>query len=918
MTERGIRAGVRTLFRLPRRTPDIARADADAELDSFLAERIEYLVVRGMTPEEARAEALRRLGGPLNEVRASLRHSAERREARMGFRDTVDELLQDGRYAARGLARQPGFTAAVVLCLAIGIGANTTMFRVVDALLLRPPAGVRDPDQLLWVGAQRIETGFGGGFVSRPGISHPDYVDFGRSPALAGVAGYSTGWASFGRGGNTRRINTLTVTHTFMPLLGVRPALGRFFTADEDRAGAPAVVVLGHAFWREEFAGAADIVGRAVRIGDGVFTVVGVAPRDFNGVERRQVDVYLPPSANTAENGPFAPAERLTSRGIGWFTLVARPRPGVARERLAKELDAIYHRADGGNKRRASSTIVAAPLTATAAMPDPRQVQNATVSVWLAGVAAVVLLIACANVAGLLLTRAVRRRREIGVRLALGIGRRRLVRMLMTESLLLAAIGGAAGILIARWGGSVLRAWLLSDVAVAGSTLDARVLAVTLAATLFTGVACGLAPALHATRPDLTTALTAGERDRPEGRGRLLGAMLVGQVALTLVLLVGAGLFERSLRNLDALDLGFDARHVLIASADLPAGYTPARAEWFYRELLERARALPGVRHAALATTGPFSKTGRLRPLFVPGREPEQGLPPAFAAVTPDFFATLGTTLVSGRAFTEDDRAGSAPVAVVNDELARHHWPAGDALAKCVRVGADMAPCTTVVGVVRAARQGIFARQSIQDEAPMRGYFVPLDQQDAAAQDGPFAVGPTLYVRSAGDATALVPLVRRTIQETAPDAPPPDVTALTTALAPHLRPWRLGVTMFGVFAGVAVVLAVIGLYGVLSFRVSQRTHEIGVRIALGARRADIHRLVVGQGLRLGTLGVAIGLAAALLTGRALAALPFGVSARDPLVLAMAGGALLAVVVLASYLPARRAIRVDPMEALREL
>ncbi|HEX6537351.1 MAG TPA: ABC transporter permease [Gemmatimonadaceae bacterium] len=907
---RGIRAGVRRLFRLPLRTPAIARADADAELDAFLAERIEHLVRRGMTPAEARDEALRRLGGSLTEVRDALRRSAERREGRMRLRDRIDDVRQDLRYAVRGLTRQRGFTAAAVLCAAIGIGANTTMFGVIDALLLRPPAGVRDAGGLLWVSAERkTELGFTG----RPGVSYLDYLDFGRSPVLAGAAAYFARARSFGHGTDAREVNTLTITHTFMPLLGVRPALGRFFSADEDAPGGSPVVILGYAFWRDRFSGAASVIGKSVRIGTKLYTVVGVAPRDFNGVERARVDLYLPMTAGVSDDMPGRADELFTNRGMSWLTVLARLRPGARRERLAAELDAIYHRTDHGGFGRAKTHIVVASPTAIAAMRNPQQVQNATVSLWLAGVAGIVLLIACANVASLLLTRAVRRRREIAVRLALGIGRGRLVRLLMTESLVLAGLGGVAGLLVARWGGGTLRSWLLADVAVGTSVLDPRVLAVTLIATVFTGAVCGLVPALQATRPDLTTALKAGARGGSDGRGRVLGGLLVGQVALTLVLLVGAGLFVRSLQNLRSLDLGFDVQPVLVARARLRTiGYTPAQGERFFRRLLERARTLPGVERAALATAGPFGN-GQLEPVFVPGREPERGLPPAVSYVTSEFFATVGMALRSGRVFTDADRAGTERVAVVNEEMARLYWPAGDALGKCIEVGSDTMPCTTVVGIVETARAGNIVRQPVQDERPMPGYYLPLDQSNAAR-----TLGPMLYVRTSGDAVRLVPLIRHTMEAMAPDLPVPDVTAFSTALAPQFRPWRLGVVMCGIFGAVALALAMIGLYGVLAFGVSQRTHEIGVRIALGARRDDVRRLVVGQGLRLGALGVAIGIGAALAAGQLLAALLFGVSPRDPVVLAMASGAVLIVVVLASYLPARRATRIDPMEALREL
>jgi len=917
MTDRGIRAGVCRLFQVALRTPQRARADADAELQAFLDARIEDLVQRGMTRDEARAEALLRLGGPLRDVRVQLRHLAERREEQLQFSDTVDGLVQDGRYALRSLRRRLGFAATAVLCLAIGIGANATMFGVVDALLLRPPAGVRDPGSLLWIRIAERAPAAVGGFTEYHRLGYSDYVDFSRSPSVAGAAAYATSQESFGRGAGARQVDVLRITHTVMPLLGVQPALGRFFGVDEDRVGATPVAVLSYGLWQGQFAGATDVIGRTVRVRTTLYTVVGVAPRDFNGVDRMRVDLYLPPVAGN----PYA--SEILSAPRGWADVLVRLRRGVHPERLAQELNTLYHNTHSGDKFRAADTIVVASSMRRLAMGSAQQVQNATVSLYLAGMAAVVLLVVCANVASLLLTRAVSRRREIAVRLALGIGRGRLIRMLMTESLVLAALGGVVSLVVGQWGGGVVRAALLSDTALGSSMLDPRVLAVTVAATVLTGLACGLAPVLHATRPDLTVALKAGEREGTEGRSRTLNVLLVAQIALTLVLLVGTGLFVRSLRNLDKLDLGFDVTTVLRAPAGSVQmlGYTPAQTDRFSHELRDRVATLPGVQHAALATGGPFADPPPSLPLAIPGRVVDTDIETPISAVTPDFFATLGMSLRSGRIFSSADRAGAPRVAIVNETMARRYWPAGDAVGKCIQIGGafnntrpDTMPCTTVVGIVRTARQPSVFRQTIQDELPAAAYYVPFEQQDLDIRL-PFA---TLYVRTVGDAERAVPLVRRTMEALAPDLPYPDVVAFGSALAPQIRPRRLGVQMFGVLGGIALLLAIIGLYGVLAFHVTQRTHEIGVRVALGAQRDDVHRLVLGQGLLLGALGVALGLAVALIAAPAIGRLVYGVSPRDPLVLASTATTLLIVVVLASYLPARRAAAIDPIQALQEL
>jgi len=907
---------VRRLFQMALRTPHRARADADAELQAFLDARIEDLVQRGMTQDEARAEALRRLGGSLEDVRAQLRHSAEHREKQLQFSDTVDGLVQDCRYAIRTLRRRPGFVTTAVLCLAVGIGSNATMFGVVDALLLRPPDGVRDPGGLLWIRVGQRASAAAGGFMSYDRLGYSDYANFSRSPSVAGVAAYATSTESFGRGADVREVNVLRITHTFMPLLGVQPALGRFFGAGEDRAGAAPVAVLSYGLWQGQFAGAPDIIGRTVRVNTTLYTVVGVAPRDFNGVNRTRVDLYLPPVAGN----PYA--SEILEMPCCWVDVLVRLQRGVGPERLAKEFSTLYHNARSGDTGRAADTIIVASSWQKLAMGSAQQVQNAKVSVCLAGMAAVVLLVVCANVASLLLTRAVSRRREIAVRLALGIGRGRLIRMLMTESLVLAALGGIVSLVVGQWGAGVVRAALLSDTALGSSMLDPRVLAVTVAATVLTGVACGLVPVLHTTRPDLTTALKTGERAGTEGRSRTLSVLLVAQVALTLVLLVGTGLFVRSLRNLDKLDLGFDVTTVLRAPAATVhmLGYTPAQTDRFSHELRDRVAALPGVQSAALASGGPFADPTWM-PLAIPGRVVDTVMRTLMNGVTPDFFGTLGMSLRSGRIFNSADRAGAARVAIVNETMARRYWPAGDALGKCIQLGSavnytrpDTMPCTIIVGIVHPARQGDLFYQSIQDEQPTAACYVPFDQQDIDERL-PFA---TLYVRTAGDAERAVPLVRRTMEALAPDLPYPDVIAFSSALAPQIRPWRLGVQMFGVFGGIALLLAIVGLYGVLAFHVTQRTHEIGVRVALGAQRDDVHFLVLRQGFLLGVLGVALGLAVALIAAPALGRLVYGLSPRDPLVLVSAATTLLIVVVIASYLPARHAAAIDPMQALQEL
>jgi predicted permease len=911
---------LRKLFQLPLRTRARAQADADAELESFLEARIEDLVRRGMTREDARAESLARLGGPLGDVRATLRDSAMQRERRLSLLDTLDAVLLDARHTLRGLARRPGFAVTAVLCLATGIAANATMFGVVDALLLRPPPGVKDPGSLVWATATERAPAFLGGFTEYHGVMYADYADAARSSTVAGIAAYAASQESFGRGTDLRQVSALSITSTFMPLLGARPALGRFFTGADDSARASPAVILGYAFWQTQFGGDTDVIGRAVRVDTVLFTVVGVAPRDFNGITRSQVDIYVSPLAGDPDA-----AKELTARHGGFLTLVARLRPDARPERLASELDALYHNATPGDRLRAHNSIMVRPLNSISAMASGREVQDGTISLWLASVALVVLLITCANVASLLLTRAVRRSREAAVRLALGIGRGRLLRMLAIDGLVLAAFGGLASLAFVQFGGAIVRRQLLAGIAVGASALEPRMLAFTAVATILTGLLCGLAPAFYATRRNLTIALKSGEREGTRSGSRLLGGLLVGQVALTLLLLVGTGLFVRSVWNLDRIDFGFDVHPVLRARAPVWAmGYTKTQTDRFFHELLDRVRVLPGIQRAALATAGPFGNA-QMEPLVIPGHpdpadtslNPEVRADlPVFSAVTPEFFATVGMSLRKGRLLTEVDRAGSERVAIVNEQMVRRYWAGSDAIGKCIKIGGDTMPCTTVVGVVSTARSGAGFRVLIQNERPQAAYYVPYDQQDLSLRAGPF--GSMLYVRTVGEAVHYVPLVRRTMETLAPEMPYPDVQDFSTALAPQIRPWQLGVEMFSLFGVIALGLAVLGLYGVLALRVSQRTHEIGIRVAVGAKPSDIHLLVLEEGFRLAGLGVGVGVIVALVLGGVAGRYLFQTSPRDPVILVGTASTLIAVAAIACVLSARRAARIDPLEALREL
>jgi len=689
-------------------------------------------------------------------------------------------------------------------------------------------------------------------------------------------------------------VHVVLASASYFPLLGVRPALGRFYLADEDRPGGPAVVVLSYGFWRTAFQGDSGILGRQLQLGRSSYTVVGVAPERFTGVNLENVDAWVPLTASTPElMGPGS-----LNRGSYFLEIIGRLGPGgkEAAEReatLAFRAEEVYAGVD--------STAVAL-LGPVQHARGPEMSQNATVSLWLSAVSVIVLLVACANVANLLLARALQRQREIAVRLALGASRLRLARQLVTESVLLALAGGVAALLVTLWAGPVIRAFLLPDMPALASAVDARVLLFTGSVALLTGFLAGCVPALQVGRADLTPALKAGAREGRYRRSRLRSGLLVGQVALTVTLIVGAGLFVRSLRNVAGQDFGFDPAHTLLATMDLrAAGYRPGQINQLNLQMLSRLEALPGVGAAAATIGHPFG-WATASSVSVPGRDsiPQlKGGGPYYQRVTPGYFAAMGTP-VRGRAFTPADRG--APVAIVSETMARLLWAGETAIGQCFFVGSDKR-CAEIVGVVPDAR-----RFSAVEDVAMH-FYVPFTPDSSA-----FITA--LVVRARGRPEDLVAPVRAAMQETAANLPYAAVTPLADLVAPSIRPWRLGTTMFGVFAGLALVLAAVGLYGVLSYTVAQRSHEIGIRMAMGARRGNVLALMVGQGVRIAALGAGIGALAALAGGRVLSSLLYGVSPRDPVVLLGAAVIPLVVAAVASYVPARRAAKVDPVVALR--
>lgn len=810
-------------------------------------------------------------------------------------------MLQDLRYALRSLRTQPAFTAAVVLTLALGIGANAAVFDVLDRLLLRPPAHVQDADHVVRVHFTQKSHAFG--TYTSAGTTWGVYSDLGEGTrSFANLAAVWQSQISVGRGQEADRARASLVSHTYFPLLGVSPALGRFFAAEEDRVSAEPVVVLSYGYWRRRFGGDPNVLGRQLWLGSDPYAVIGIAPRGFTGVSLENVDLWLPiQRANALVFGRNILSDPVSARGSFWLWIIGRLQEGVSRDIAELEATEVFRRAITGRPGADPSAIVElGPVQEARSAPD----QTAKISTWLAAVAAIVFLIACANAANLMLTAAVRRRHDIAVRLALGGGRGRLLRQLFVENLCLALVAGAVALVVAMWTAPLLRTFLLPTLPPPDAVLDVRVFAATVAATLAAGLLSGVLPAWQGSRVDLVSTLKSESRGGKQ-RSLLRAGLLLVQVALTLVLVAGAGLFVRSLRNVRALDLGLDAERVLIATMDLrEAGRTSEETSDLFLRMARRLGRIPGVERVAAAAGNPFGSHTAMS-VSVPGVDsvPQLGSGgPYYSIVTPGYFETIGTEIVRGRGFTQADGAGSPWAVVISATLARLVWPNQDPVGKCVKLG-SAAQCYQVVGVAEDARRWRAV------EEPHMHIYVPMGQW-------PGETITALFVRGRDNPESLIAPVRREMQGIEPDLPFANVLVLQDLVDPTVRPWQLGAVLFTLFGALALAVAAVGLYGVLSHLVAQRTHEIGVRMALGANADSVLRLIVGEGVRMTLVGLAVGLVGAYAAGRALKALLYGVSPADPATLVTVTFVLLGTAAVASYLPARRAAKVDPMVALR--
>ena len=819
----------------------------------------------------------------------------------------------DLQYALRGIRKNPGFAVAIVLTLALGIGANAAIFSVVDRLLFRAPAMLKDPELTHRV---YVSSTWRGKEHSQSYIQYARYVDFtNATTSFARTAQVATRKMMVGPGNDGSEMQIGAVTATFFGFFDAPPAAGRYFTTQEDSPplGAP-VTVLSYGLWLTRFGGKPDAIGQTLQIGPIVYTIIGVAPRGFVGLWPSQPPAaWIPISSYAGDMG-----KRLGLHGEQWWTsyhwtfseMIAQRKRGVPLERANADLKAAMIRSYTGqlehDKGMPPIDVMKPSAMAGSILSErgPNESSETKVASWVAGVAIIVWLIACANVANLLLARALRRRREIAVRLALGVTRWRLARQLLAESLLLGVLGGVAGVLIGQWGGALLRAQFLPKGATASVVADPRTLLFAGAAAVVAGFLTGLAPIFQSARVDLTSDLKSGVREGTVHKSRMRTGLLVFQGALSVVLLVGAGLFVRSLQNVRDIRLGYEPDRVLNVSINMRGvDLDSAHQVGLRRDLLETAKAIPGVEHAALAVTLPFWSTWSTT-LFVAGIDSVSRLGEFdLNAVSPDYMAVMGTRILRGRGINEGDVDGAPRAVVVSESMAKVLWPHADALGQCLKVQSDTMPCTTVVGIAENIRS-----ENLTAEAP--DYFYWLSNAQFAPQQG------DIYVRMEDMRPADRETVRRKLQAVMPGASYVTVTPFSDVIGGEMKSWQLGATMFTLFGGLALVLAAIGLYSVIAYNVAQRTHELGVRVALGATVRDVVRLVLSEGVRVAAIGVALGCAIALGLSKFLAPLLFKETPRDPVVYLCVVGVLLGVAVVASLVPARRAGRVDPMQALR--
>ena len=882
---------LRSLFR---------RSQVEQDLDDEIREHLDHLtndyIAKGLAPREAREAALREFGG----VQQAKENCRDARKV-----NWIQNFTQDLRYGVRMLRKSPGVTAVVAITLALGVGANTALFSIVDSFLLRP-LPVPSPEQITVLAIQQKDAPIGSS-----GFSYPEFLDYrGQAVTFSDVFGIVISSIQLTANDRSDQCFVNYVSGNFFSALGVKPALGRFILPGAGESlGEPPVVVLDYSYWQRRFDGDPAVVGRRILVDDKPATIIGVAPRRFHGMfPIFEMDVYLPLSAISLEE----PANVFwNNRDRRRILVFGRLKPGVSLREAQSSLDVV-------TARLASQYPATDKWFTVRAVPEKsaRPIAYANNSfVAISGLflllAAFVLLLACLNVENILLARGTVRQREMGIRAALGAGRARLICQMLTESVLLAILGGVAGIAIGVSANRWTNAIHLKDIPLQlDSTLDWRVLTFAVAVVLLAGIVVGMLPAIRASSADVNIVLHSGTPRSSVGiqRPGLRNVLIVAQVAGSLVLLVAAGLFVRSLQKVQGFDLGFEPDHVLNVTMDPhEIGYDEARTNGFYRDIETRVRALPGVQSAGLATYVPMGGFPSKAAVSIEGRPAVAGEQPPrvlFNCVDPAYLETMRVSLLRGRDFTDSDDESAPLVVIINQTMANRFWPHEDAIGKRLSVEGTAGPFVEVIGVTSNGKY-----QTIGEDA-QPFFYVPLAQS--------FASKRTLHIRALVPPESIAPTVKDEIARQVPGLPILNIETMKQLLqgAFGFFAFRLAATLAAVLGTIGLILAVVGVYGVVSFAASQRTREIGIRMALGANERDILSLVWLQGVRLVLWGVAIGIVAALALTRAMRHLVAGISTSDPVTYCTVAILLSVVALLACWIPARRAMRVDPMLALR--
>ena len=856
--------------------------DIDEEMRAHIEMETEANRALGMSPDEARRSAAKSFGNL-----GSIRDLAY--EVKGG--GLIETFWQDVRYSARMLIKHPGFALIAVFTITLGIGANTAIFSIVNAVLLRP-FPYQQPEQLVMVGES---TGGGG----RNAVSYPNFVDWQHQNTVFDAVSVMRSNENYNLtgAGEPERLQGRLVSAGFFTILGIKPLLGRDFLPEDDRGGATPSVILSHAFWSRKFGNDTGVVGRQITLNNHAYTVVGVAPADFQfGLD---ADVSVPIGLS---------AQRFSARGADpGAGVVARLKPNVSLQQAETDINLIYARLEqqypeSNTGRRATLTPLHEFFTGDVRQP----------LLILLGSVGLVLLIACANVANLLLVRASTRKREMSVRVALGASRGRVIRQLLTESLMLATIGAVLGTLLAHWGMKFIAHQLPDGIPrLNEANVDLRVLVFTVGVSLVIGLLFGLAPALQASRLNLTDALKEGDRGSSGGRQRMRSVLVVGEVALTLTLLVGAGLLIQSFRRVLQVDPGFEPQNLLTMqiSASNPDGH---QVVGFFNQLQENLRSLPGVKAVAISNGLPMGVVNR-PVFFIEGQpRPEKGKEPGGIryTVSPDYFQTMGIDLVKGRTFTTHDTP-TTPLTVVIDEALAQRFGNEDPIGKRLSQSSSGTPSYEIIGVVRHVEQDNLDGSAIRTPQ----FYLSFNQLPAERWPGSVR-RVNLLTRTDVEPASLASTVRDQIARLNKDQAVFNVKTMDQIVSQSLASRRFSMLLLSAFAIVALALASIGIYGMLSYAVAQRTREIGLRMTLGAQAGTVLRLVIGQGMKLALAGVALGLVASLALTRTMKNLLFGVSATDPTTFVGIALLLSLVALLACWIPARRATKVDPIIALR--